>query len=215
MTQPRVGILDYGTGNLFSVAQAVEACGGVAITTSSQADLGNCDRIILPGVGAFATGMDRLRDGGFVEFLQDLAVKGKPMLGICLGMQLLFDRSEEMGDHPGLGIFKGTVKEIPRKTAEGTPRRVPHIGWNTLCPVTGSTSWKKTELKALDERASVYFVHSFHPIPKDKSDILAIAHYEGVEITAVVRKKNVLGCQFHPEKSGTVGLSILSNWIME
>lgn len=215
MNTPKIGILDYGIGNLFSVAQAVEACGGKPILSSVVAELTTCDRLILPGVGAFGAGMQRLKEKGLAEPFKEWADKGKPILGICLGMQMLFDSSEEMGEHAGLGLIAGRVVQIPVEIVQGKQRKVPHIGWNTLRPSSQSPSWETTPLRGLTASSAVYFVHSFHPRPKNPTHLLAVADYEGVEVGAVVKKENIVGCQFHPEKSGQVGLLILRNWILE
>ena len=192
-------IVDYGVGNLFSLSSSLAAIGEESVVTSDASIIESADRVILPGVGAFRDAMDKLRASGLVESLRRVAAKGVPLLGICLGMQLLFDRSFEYGEHEGLGFIKGEVAPIP--ALEGL--KIPHMGWNALL-----FSQKKHSLFAdLEEGDHVYFVHSFAAVHCDDA-VIARTEY-GTLVTAAVAKGNVLGCQFHPEKSGEVGLRIL------
>ena len=195
-----VAIVDYGVGNLFSLEQSLNAIGGRPTVTADPEVLKKADQIILPGVGAFEDAAKKLRSSGLDQVLRELAAAGKPLMGICLGMQLLFDKSLEYGEHEGLGLIPGTVKPI----ADVIPAnlKIPHIGWNGLhfhrdCPL----------FQDLREGECVYFVHSFYASDCDNA-VTATAEY-GAELTAAVAKGNVYGCQFHPEKSGSTGLKIL------
>ena len=194
-----VAIIDYGVGNLFSLVSSFKAIGVEALATSDKAVIESADRIVLPGVGAFGDAINKLVTSGLKDVVIEQAKKGKPLLGICLGMQMLFDLSLEYGEYKGLSLIKGQVRPI----SEIIPNdyKIPHIGWNALnfkkqCPL----------FKYVKEGEHVYFVHSFYGA--DCDDVVATAEYGG-ELTAAVAKNNVYGCQFHPEKSGETGLNIL------
>lgn len=192
-------ILDYGVGNLFSLACSLGALGEESEISSDVETIEKADRIILPGVGAFKDAMEKLRQSGLTECLYRAARRGVPILGICLGMQLLFDKSFEYGEHEGLGLIGGEVAPIPT----GNGLKIPHMGWNAL-----SFGEKKHPLfRYLKEGDYVYFVHSYAAVNCDDA-VIARTEY-GSPVTAAVAKGNVLGCQFHPEKSGDVGLRIL------
>lgn len=196
-----VAIVDYGVGNLFSLASSFSAIGADVLVTSDANVIRNAEKIILPGVGAFADAADKLFASGLGDLLIEEAEKGKPILGICLGMQLLFEKSYEYGEHKGLGLISGEVRPI----SDVIPNdyKIPHIGWNAL-----SFGKEKHELfKYLREGDFVYFVHSFYGANCQDS-VIATAEY-GASLTAAVASGNVMGCQFHPEKSGSVGLNIL------
>ena len=196
-----VAIIDYGVGNLFSLKSSFSAIGADAIVTSDPEVIRGADKIILPGVGAFEDAAKKLASSGLGAVLTEEAKKGKHILGICLGMQLLFEKSFEYGEHEGLGLVKGEVRAI----SEVIPPeyKIPHIGWNSL-----SFGNEKHELfKYLSEGDFVYFVHSFYAT-KCENSVIATAEY-GAPLTAAVASGNVMGCQFHPEKSGSAGLSIL------
>ncbi len=195
-----VAIVDYGVGNLFSLKSSFAAIGADIVVTDDPEVLRNADRIILPGVGAFGDAAEKLRSSGLDRVLKDLAAQGKPLMGICLGMQLLFDKGYEYGEHEGLGLIPGNVKPI----ADVIPAelKIPHIGWNALdfkgdCPL----------FKYLKQGDCVYFVHSFYATDCNEF-VIATAEY-GARLTAAAANGNVFGCQFHPEKSGDVGLNIL------
>jgi glutamine amidotransferase len=201
-----VTIVDYGLGNLLSVARGFERAGADVLVTSSPEDVRRATRVVLPGVGAFADGMAGLSDRGLVEPLVEHARAGKPLLGICLGMHLLMETSEEFGRNSGLGIVAGrTVALAP---ADGD--KVPNIGWRPLVP---AGEWDGTVLDSLAPAAEAYFVHSFVAEPADPAARLADAEHGGRPFTAVLRVDNVAGTQFHPEKSGPVGLRILANFL--
>ena len=192
-------IVDYGVGNLFSLRSSLAVIGEESVISSDKGVIEGADRIILPGVGAFRDAMEKLVASGLVESIRRAAAKGTPLLGICLGMQLLFDKSYEYGEHVGLGFIKGVVAPIPVK--DGV--KIPHMGWNSL----SFGERKHTLFRYLSEGDYVYFVHSYAAVNCDKN-VIATTEY-GSPVTAAVAKGNILGCQFHPEKSGEVGLKIL------
>lgn len=193
-----IGIIDYGVGNLFSLCSSCRAIGEEAFVSGHAAELSKADRLILPGVGAFADAAEKLRTTGMGDFVRTQAAEGKPLLGICLGMQLLFEKSYEYGCHEGLGLLAGQV--VPMAGRLPKELKIPHMGWNAL-EVRGGRL-----LQGLDGQY-VYFVHSFFAEGCEAS-LAAVTEY-GIPITAAVEQGNVFGCQFHPEKSGNVGLSIL------
>ncbi len=195
-----IAIIDYGVGNLFSLSSSLKAVGADVIVTGNKEDLEKADKLILPGVGAFKDAADKLFSSGLAEVVVEQVKKGKPLMGICLGMQMLFDKSYEYGEHNGLGLIKGNVVGMEGRLPEEL--NIPHIGWNAL-------SFKKNSplFKYINEGDCVYFVHSYYACDCDES-VTATAEY-GADITACVEKGNIFGCQFHPEKSGDVGLKIL------
>lgn len=195
-----IAIVDYGVGNLFSLKSSLDAVGAESVVTSEEAVLRRADKILLPGVGAFADAAGKLRESGFAELLKELAGEGKPLLGICLGMQLLFEKSYEYGVHEGLGLIPGNVRPI--RDVIPPELKIPHIGWNPL-----KFAGESPIFRYLKEGDCVYFVHSFYASDCD-AYVTATAEY-GAELTAAVARGNVYGCQFHPEKSGKAGLSIL------
>ncbi len=201
-----VVIVDYGVGNLFSLKSSFKAIGVDVITSGDKEVIEKADKIILPGVGAFGDASDKLIKSGLFEVLINCAKKGVPILGICLGMQLLFEKSFEYGEHKGLGLIKGEIRPI----SEVIPKnlKIPHIGWNQL-----KFTKKSGLFKYLNDGDHVYFVHSFHGVNCEESTI-AVTEY-GNTLTAAVQNGNVYGCQFHPEKSGEVGLKILKAFSKE
>ena len=196
-----IAIIDYGVGNLFSLQSSFAAIGQEAVVTADPAVIRRADRLILPGVGAFEDAARKLRDSGMATLVTEQAAAGKPVMGICLGMQLLFDKSYEYGEHEGLGLIGGAVKPIADVIPAGY--KVPHIGWNALTFV----GEKSRLFQYLKEGDCVYFVHSYYAA--DCGDAVTATAEYGAPLTASVEKGNVYGCQFHPEKSGAVGLSIL------
>ena len=197
-----IAIIDYGVGNLFSLCSSLKSIGAGAVVTPDPAVIRAADRVILPGVGAFADAAEKLRATGLDRVLLEEAANGKKIMGICLGMQMLFEESHEYGVHKGLGLIPGRVVPMAGYIPEGL--KIPHIGWNPLILKSES---KHPLLKYVEEGDCVYFVHSYFATDCTES-IIATAEY-GKELTAAVAKDNVMGCQFHPEKSGKVGLSIL------
>ena len=193
-----IGIIDYGVGNLFSLCSSCKAIGEEAFVSGDAEELAKADRLILPGVGAFEDAAKKLRDSGMAAFVRAQAAQGKPLLGICLGMQLLFEKSYEYGRHQGLGLLKGQV--VPMEGKLPSDLKIPHMGWNALDVRRG------TLLEGLSGQY-VYFVHSF--FAENCEDSLSALTEYGIPITAAVEKGNIYGCQFHPEKSGNVGLGIL------
>ena len=195
-----VAIVDYGVGNLFSLKSSLEAIGEEVVVSGDKNDIINAERIILPGVGAFSDAAAKLKNTGLDKVLIEEAAKGKPIMGICLGMQMLLEKSYEYGEHTGLGLIKGEIKPIENVIPKDL--KIPHIGWNSL-----DFKGEKNEIfKYLNEGDFVYFVHSYHA--ENCPDVIATSEY-GADLTAAVAKDNVYGCQFHPEKSGDVGLKIL------
>lgn len=208
----KVLLVDYGVGNILSVSRALAACGGDVELTADPLRVASADRVVLPGVGAFGDCVDRLRDHGLAEPVAEFAATERPFLGICVGMQMLFDTSEEFGEHEGLGLIPGRVTRLPATDVTGQPHKIPHIGWNEL-EVPDGADWAGTILDGLDERERCYFVHSYTAEPKDPLTRLADCDYGGIRISAAVRSGSLFGCQFHPEKSGPTGLRILSNFL--
>ena len=195
-----IAIIDYGVGNLFSLTSSFKKIGVDVVATADKEVIKSADKLILPGVGAFADAVKKLRDSGLDKVIIDEAKKGKKIMGICLGMQLLFEKSYEYGEHDGLGLLKGKV--VPMENRIPANLKIPHIGWNAL-------DFKRDSdiFRYINNGDFVYFVHSFYADECDDS-VIATSEY-GAEITAAVQKENVYGCQFHPEKSGSVGLNIL------
>jgi imidazole glycerol-phosphate synthase subunit HisH len=200
----KIGIIDYGMGNLFSVEQAVRRLGVEAVVTSDIALLAQMDGLILPGVGAFPDAMKRLEEEKLVDFIHQMKAANKPLLGICLGMQLLFEASEEVAPTKGLNIFKGTIKKFRDVS------RIPHMGWNEL-EFTNTPDWKTEALEEL--AAYVYFVHSFYATDMKEEELMAYADYEQVKVPGIVQSGSFVGMQFHPEKSGRYGVKLLESWL--
>lgn len=199
-----IAIIDYGVGNLFSLSHSVQAVGGEAVVTGDAGTILRADHVLLPGVGAFGDAAEKLRQTGLDAVVKDVAARGTPVMGICLGMQLLFDKSYEFGEHAGLGLIPGEVRPIAEVIPAGL--KIPHIGWNALIDVRPHPVFR-----GIKPGDCVYFVHSYYGA-KCADYILANAEY-GAPLTAAVGNGNVVGCQFHPEKSGDVGLSILKAFI--
>ncbi|MBM7585986.1 glutamine amidotransferase [Bacillus pakistanensis] len=197
-----IGIIDYGMGNLFSVSKALERLDIPYFLSDCPKELEKADGLILPGVGAFRDAMKLLKEQKLDQFLQDYTAEGKPLLGICLGMQLLFEKSEENGEWQGLGLLQGRITRIPRKEEQ---LKIPHMGWNKI-----TFTHESAILNELAE-GYVYFVHSYYASDMEQRDQIAVTYY-GEEIPAVVGRGNVFGMQFHPEKSSELGMGLLQNF---
>jgi len=200
-----IAIVDYNMGNLASVKNAFAKLGKETVVESNPAKFKEYDKLILPGVGAFGDAMEHLRERGMIEFIQEFAASGKPILGICLGMQLLFESSEEFGEHEGLGLIKGDVKAFD-ESKFSEPLKVPHMGWNRMFTT------EHPLFEGLDKNHYLYFVHTFHVTCDNKNDIIGETEY-GYRFTSAVAHKNIMGIQPHPEKSHENGLKILENFI--
>ena len=195
-----IAIIDYGVGNLFSLRSSFAAIGQEAVVTGSADEIHRADRLILPGVGAFEDAAEKLKASGMDRAVREEAAAGKPLMGVCLGMQMLFERSHEYGVHEGLGLLKGEIRSISERIPNGL--KIPQMGWNSLKIIKESPLLKYTR-----EGEYVYFVHSYSAVDCDDS-LLAVTEY-GADLTACVGSGNIFGCQFHPEKSGEAGLRIL------
>ena len=209
----RVTVVDYGAGNLLNVVRALEHCGASVEVTQDAGAIARADKLVLPGVGAFGDCMQALQARGVVGAIKAYIASGKPFLGICVGMQVMFEVGEEFGAHAGLGIIKGRVQRIPATGTGGQPHKIPHIGWSALKPE--GQPWEGTIFSHVAAQAdpSVYFVHSYMGVPEDDADRFAYVDYNGVPICAAIKRGNAYGCQFHPEKSGELGLGVLRHFI--
>ena len=207
----QVTVVDYGLGNLFSISRALEYLGGGCKITSDASDISAANGLILPGVGAFRDGINQLQSRGLIDAIGEYIKSGRQLLGICLGMQLLFTQSEEFGLYPGLDLINGDVRRLNERDTSGRTIKIPHIGWSGLQQTYGS-SWNSSILDGLNEGDSVYFVHSYIPFPVSNSVSLAQVDYGGHLYCAAIEQDNVAGVQFHPEKSGGIGLHILDNF---
>ena len=205
-----VGVIDYDAGNVKSVMKAIEKLGGEAVLTSDSSVLDTCSSLVLPGVGAFGKAIENLRKSGMEEYIKKAAGSGKMFLGICLGMQMLFERSSEDGDWQGLGLLKGKVVRFG-ETDDGFDKsnKVPHMGWNELVKNRDDAI-----CNGIDVGEYAYFVHSYYAVPEDFNDVVYYADYS-VRVPGVVRKGNVIGMQFHPEKSSDTGMKLLGNFLKE
>jgi glutamine amidotransferase len=213
MASAPVAVVDYGVGNLLSVRRALEHCGGTVAVTADPAVILAATHVVLPGVGAFANGMAALERQGLAGTVRQVAASGRLLLGICLGMQMLFDQSTEFGLTAGLGLIAGTVVAVPAIASDGHVQKIPHIGWSSLLLPGGRESWNGTLLQDLRPGDAAYFVHSFMANPVDPRHRIADCHYGGIPVAAVVGRDNVVGCQFHPEKSGEAGLNVLRRFL--
>ncbi|NBT46672.1 MAG: imidazole glycerol phosphate synthase subunit HisH [Actinobacteria bacterium] len=213
MSPSEVAVIDYGVGNMLSVQRGLEHCGGKVTLTADPEQILTAKRVVLPGVGAFENAMQALERLGLVAVIREIARCQIPLLGICLGMQLLLEESEEFGVTAGLGLISGRVLPIPNHTLSGATQKIPHIGWSALQPSGASERWRDTLLK--DNRAgdAAYFVHSFMAVPSESVNRIADCVYGGHLIPAVIGREKITGCQFHPEKSGEVGLKILRRFL--
>lgn len=207
----RVSIVDYGIGNVLSVKRAFEKVGAETEFVCSKEGIEKADYLVLPGVGAFKNGMIELENRGIAQAVQEYCSENRPFLGICLGMQMMLQESEEFGICKGLGIIEGKVLKIPSTDVNGKTQKIPCIGWNKLEAV--NTEWNDTILAEIGMNSYVYFVHSYMAVPDYEENRLADSFYGGQRISVAIKKGNCYGTQFHPEKSGLVGIKILNNFI--
>lgn len=203
----KIGVIDYGMGNLFSVEQALKRLGCEVVVSANEKMLDTTDALLLPGVGAFPDARKRLAETKLDCYLQKAYSENRPLLGICLGMQLLFEQSDEVTPTKGLGFFKGCIKRFSGMT-EGQLYRVPHMGWNELI-LTNRPAWLNNEIAA----KHVYFVHSYYATNIEESELVAYADYYGIKVPGIVTNGSVTGMQFHPEKSGELGVYLLEQWL--
>lgn len=222
--KPHVAILDYGMGNLFSIQRACEYVGMYASITASHQEILAASAVILPGVGAFGDAMQALKQLDLVSILRDIAASQKPLVGICLGMQLLLTESHEFGRSRGLGIIEGEVVRLEDSVDRIRKLKVPQVGWNRIYRVgniafpkgssSGNASWEDSPLAGLRDGEFMYFVHSFYARPADSSLVLSITRYGDIEFCSGLRRGNIFACQFHPERSGPRGLRVYRNLAM-
>jgi imidazole glycerol-phosphate synthase subunit HisH len=207
-----VVVVDYGIGNLKSIQRGLGQVGANVIISSNYSDIAKASHLVLPGVGAFDTGMSGLKSACLIDSINDFVRTGKQLLGICLGMQMLLEQSEEHGVHKGLGLISGCVKKIPENSDEAFIRKIPHIGW-TEVQQPENQEWYGSCLEDIKKGEYFYFVHSFMAVPEKRDHLLALCEDEGLLVTAAVKRDNVTGLQFHPEKSGEAGLKVLSKFV--
>ncbi len=210
---PQVAVIDYGMGNLFSVRNACRRVGLDATVTSDPAVAAASGALILPGVGAFGDGMQALRDLGMTRVILDAAESGKPILGICLGAQLLMTESEEFGRFKGLGLLRGPVRRFQGPQEEGRPLKIPHVCWSPIRhpDAMQAAPWRGTLLDSVAEGEYMYFVHSYVLMPEDRAMVLSFSRYGQVEFCSSLRAGSIYACQFHPERSGPPGLTVYAN----
>jgi glutamine amidotransferase len=210
----KITLIDYGMCNLLNVARAFEHCGAEVTVTEDPAAALDADRLVVPGVGAFSACIRELESRGFADAIRRYVDSQRPMLGICVGMQMLFEASEEFGEHQGLGILPGRVCAVPGKAVSGEPQRVPHIGWSHLVAPETKRQWDGTLLADFaKQQPAVYFVHSFAAVPNNPDDRLADTTYGGHRLCAAVQRGNLMATQFHPERSGEIGLRIARRFV--
>jgi imidazole glycerol-phosphate synthase subunit HisH len=211
---PKVTVVDYGLGNLLSVRRGFERCGASVTITSDPDIILSSSRVVLPGVGAFAHGMNELRNQGLDVVVREVVAKGNFLLGFCLGMHMLMNESEEFGITDGLGLIPGRVVPIPLTTIDGRSQKIPHIGWSSLVLSNSSESWDGGLLQRVNLREAVYFAHSFMAVPNNPNHCIANSLYGDTLVHATIGRDNIYGCQFHPEKSGEVGLNVLRGFLL-
>lgn len=210
----QVAIIDYGMGNLFSVARACEEVGLTGRITSNPAEVLASDAVILPGVGAFGGAIDALNAAGLSDALRRFVETGRPFFGVCLGIQLLMTTSTEFGNHEGLGLVDGVVVRFEPRIDDPSPAKVPQMQWNQVRAVDDAR-WQGGLLRSLPNDQFFYFVHSYYVVPADPTVVVATTRYAGVEFASAIQRDNVFACQFHPERSGPQGLSIYRNLAMQ
>ena len=206
----KIVIIDYNAGNLFSVEHACLQAGLDTVVTSDKKIIQTANAIILPGVGAFGDAMNNLKKLDLISILRDKVNSGVPLLGVCLGLQLLFTESEEFGTHKGLNLVEGNILKFPKKL-NGQDIKVPQIGWNKIYN-NNLNNWNKSPLVGIPNEEYMYFVHSYYANPSNKNEIATVTNYEGVEYCSSILKKNIFATQFHPEKSAKWGIEIYKNW---
>ncbi len=206
---PRIVIIDYGVGNLHSLQRALRHAGAKAVVSEDPEAAAKADALVLPGVGSFEAGMRGLAIRGLTDAVKRFAASGKPMLGICLGAQLLMSKGYEFGEHDGLGIVKGSVIRFPEKEVR---EKIPHIGWNTVRE-REKDGWKGTIVETLHPSFDAYFVHSYLLLPDNQADSLGVTEYGGYRFSSLVKSGTIYGCQFHPEKSGVAGLALIKHFV--
>lgn len=212
IASPKVAIADYGCGNLFSIQRALQKIGSPFLITKNPEEILTADKLILPGVGSFKDSIENIRSFGLFDALIEFAKKGKPVLGICLGMQLFMDDSFEFGHHAGLGLIPGIVRKLSEFRQGESFLKVPHIGWNTI-DFTDADDSSRVLLSGISGRVFMYFIHSFCVINSLEENCLATTEYGNNKFCSIIRKSNILGVQFHPEISGEIGLTFLRNFI--
>jgi glutamine amidotransferase len=206
----KVVVVDYGLGNLLSVGRALEAAGAEVSLTSSPRDIETAEKLVLPGVGAFGAGMEGLKSIGVVDALKAFARHERPMLGICLGMQMMLEKSEEFGSFAGLGFLSGSVRKLPEQDARGGALRIPHIGWakaHIASAYAGNAVWRSSEDRYF------YFVHSFYADPANSAEVSLTLRFGNRDVPVGIQRGNAMGVQFHPEKSGEPGLGFLRSFL--
>lgn len=210
----KITLVDYGMCNLLNVARAFEHCGAEIVIAEEPVALRDAEKIVVPGVGAFSACIHELKSRGFADAICRYVDTQRPMLGICVGMQMLFDGSEEFGEHAGLSILPGRVRAVPSYTTDGQAQRVPHIGWSHLMPPDSEREWASTLLEPYaGQQPAVYFVHSFAAVPTCDADRLADTMYGGHRLCAAIQRNNLMATQFHPERSGETGLAIVRQFV--
>jgi glutamine amidotransferase len=210
-----ISIIDYDAGNLLSVQRGLEHCGARVTLTANPEKILASKKVVLPGVGAFGNAMQSLERLGLIAVIRELAQRQTPLLGICLGMQLLLEESEEFGITAGLGLIPGRVIPVPVQTLSGEKQKIPHIGWSRMHPSSDSIEWNGTLLQDNFPGEAAYFVHSFMVAPSNPAHRIAECTYGGHLIPAAIKRDQITGCQFHPEKSGEVGLKILRRFVLQ
>lgn len=206
----KIAIIDYEVGNIRSICSAFEKVGANPKLSRDHQEILDADGVVLPGVGAYSHGMEKLKERGLDSVIKDFVATDKPVLGICLGMQLLLSESEEFGHTEGLGFIPGCVKKLNLFNSQ--VQKLPHVGWNEL-QVPSDISWDQTILEGIASEEDMYFVHSFAAVPENASHVLSLTSYSDSQFCSSVRNGNVYGCQFHPEKSAEEGLKVISNFI--
>ena len=207
----KIAVIDYGLGNTKSICSALEKTGAQVSLTNSRDEILLSDGVILPGVGAFSHGMERLISQKLDDLIREFVETGKPLLGICLGMQMLFDQSEEFGLSKGLCIIPGQVQRLDR--CDASAEKLPHVSWSGISTVKNTPGWNSTILESIDDNEDMYFVHSYYAKPANSGDILSLSRYAGHNFCSTVKHNNVYGCQYHPEKSATSGLRVIKNFV--